>query len=140
MNRPIQALHVVGAMNRGGVETWLLNVMRRLSRDDVAIDLMVHTDERAAYDDEVEALGATIHRNSHTKELARYGLRLRRILSGSRRYDVVHSHVHHYSGSCSPPRSSREFGSGSRTATTTRGRSIDMARPGAERICDSPSS
>jgi glycosyltransferase involved in cell wall biosynthesis len=85
-------------MNRGGVETWLLNVMRRLSRDDVAIDLMVHTDERAAYDDEVEALGATIHRNSYTKELARYGLRLRRILSGSRRYDVVHSHVHHYSG------------------------------------------
>jgi glycosyltransferase involved in cell wall biosynthesis len=91
-------LHVVGAMNRGGVETWLLNVMRRLPREDVAIDLMVHTEERAAYDDEVEALGTTIHRNCHTKELARYGLRLRRILSGPRRYDVVHSHVHQYSG------------------------------------------
>ncbi len=85
-------------MNRGGVETWLLNVMRRLSRDHVAIDLMVHTDERAAYDDEVEAMGATIHRNSQTRELARYGLRLRHILSGSRRYDIVHSHVHYYSG------------------------------------------
>jgi glycosyltransferase involved in cell wall biosynthesis len=85
-------------MNRGGVETWLLNVMRRLSRDHVAIDLMVHTDERAAYDDEVVALGATIHRNPHTKELGRYGLRLRHVLSGSRPYDVVHSHVHHFSG------------------------------------------
>jgi glycosyltransferase involved in cell wall biosynthesis len=91
-------LHVVGGMNRGGVETWLLNVMRRLSRDDVAIDLMVHTDERAAYDEEVVALGATIHRNPHMKEPGRYGLRLRQVLSGSRRYDVVHSHVHHFSG------------------------------------------
>jgi hypothetical protein len=90
VNRPIRVLHVVGAMNRGGVETWLLNVMRRLSRDHVAIDLMVHTDERAAYDDEVVALGATIHRNPHTKELGRYGLCLRHVLGGSRRYDVVH--------------------------------------------------
>ena len=98
VNRPIRVLHVVGAMNRGGVETWLLNVMRRLSRDHVAIDLMVHADERAAYDDEVVALGATIHRNPHTKKLGRYGLRLRHVLSRSRRYDVVHSHVHHYSG------------------------------------------
>jgi glycosyltransferase involved in cell wall biosynthesis len=98
VNKPIRVLQVVGAMNRGGVETWLLNVLRRLSRNDIAIDLMVHTDQRAAYDDEVEALGATIHRNSHTRELPRYGLRLHRILSGPRRYDVVHSHVHHYSG------------------------------------------
>jgi glycosyltransferase involved in cell wall biosynthesis len=84
-------------MNRGGVETWLLGLMKRVPRDDVAIDLLVHTHEHSAYDGDVEALGATIRRNARTRRPVRYGWRLHRIL-GESRYDIVHSHVHHYSG------------------------------------------
>lgn len=98
MKRPLRVLHVVGAMNRGGVETWLLNVLRRLPRDEVALDVMIHTNQPAAYDDEVEALGATIHRNAHTGNPARYARDLYRILATAPSYDVIHSHVHHYSG------------------------------------------
>jgi hypothetical protein len=31
-DRPIRILHVVGGLNRGGVETWLLNVLRHIDR------------------------------------------------------------------------------------------------------------
>jgi glycosyltransferase involved in cell wall biosynthesis len=95
---PIRALHVVGCMTREGVQTWLLNVMRRMPRREVAVDLMVHTDAAAAYDSQVESMGATIHRNAHPHNVVRYVRRLREILGAVPRYDVVHSHVHHYSG------------------------------------------
>ena len=29
---PIRILHAVGGMNRGGVETWLMHVLRRIDR------------------------------------------------------------------------------------------------------------
>ncbi len=85
-------------MNRGGVETWLLDVLRRLPRNEVAIDFMVHTEEPGAYDDDAVALGATIHRNVRTRTPLRYGIHLRRLLRATPRYDIVHSHVYHYSG------------------------------------------
>lgn len=85
-------------MNRGGVETWLLNVLRRVPREEVAIDLMVHTSDRAAYDAEAEALGVVIHRNVRTRHPVWYGMGLRGVLSRAHGYDIVHSHVHHYSG------------------------------------------
>jgi glycosyltransferase involved in cell wall biosynthesis len=85
-------------MNRGGVETWLMNVLRRVPREQVAMDIMVHTDQPAAYDDEVRQLGATLHTNPNHKNPLAYALRMRRILRQGGLYDVVHSHVHDYSG------------------------------------------
>ena len=56
--KPIRVLHVLGAMNRGGVETWLMHVLRRIDRERFAMDFLVHTAEPAAYDAEVLALGS----------------------------------------------------------------------------------
>ena len=55
--KPIRVLHVLGAMNRGGVETWLMHVLRHLDRKNFLTDLLVHTDQPADYDSEVLALG-----------------------------------------------------------------------------------
>ncbi|MGI6381360.1 MAG: glycosyltransferase family 1 protein [Anaerolineae bacterium] len=97
-DRPIRILQVVGGMNRAGVETWLLNVLRHIDRQRFQMDFLVHTDQPCAYDDEVRALGSRIIPCLHPSRPWQYARSLRRILREYGPYDVVHSHVHHYSG------------------------------------------
>lgn len=59
---PIRILQVVTHMDRGGLETMLMNYYRHMDRDRVQFDFLVHRQERAAYDDEIEALGGKIYR------------------------------------------------------------------------------
>ena len=51
-----RVLHVVHCMGRGGIETWLMNVLRNIDRTRYRFDFLVHTDKPAAYDDEILAL------------------------------------------------------------------------------------
>jgi glycosyltransferase involved in cell wall biosynthesis len=97
-NRRIRILHVVGGMNRGGVETWLMHLLRHLDRQRFHMDFLVHTSQPCAYDYEIAALGSRIiHCFPHTKPW-RYARSLMRILREDGPYDVVHSHVHHFTG------------------------------------------
>ncbi len=96
--RPIRVLHVLGSLNRGGAETWLLNVLRHIDRDRFRLDFAVHTDQPAAHDNEARALGARILPCLSPHRPLRYLRNLRRILRSEGPYDVVHSHVHHFSG------------------------------------------
>lgn len=98
MSRPIRILHVVGAMNRGGTETWLMNVLRHIDRERFQMDFLVHTEGRAAYDDEIEALGSRIRFCGPLCNKHRYARRFLEIVQEHGRYDVVHSHVHHATG------------------------------------------
>jgi glycosyltransferase involved in cell wall biosynthesis len=91
-------LHVVGSMNRGGVETWLMHVLRRNDSQRYQMDFLVHTDESGAYDAEARAHGSRIIHCPHASRPASYAINLRKILRQYGPYDVVHSHVHHYSG------------------------------------------
>lgn len=94
----IRILHVVGAMNRGGVESWLMHVLRNIDRTRFQIDFLVHTAQPAAYDSEIRALGSCIISCSNPHNPIAYSCRLRGILREHGPYDVVHSHVHHFSG------------------------------------------
>jgi len=95
---PLRILHVVGALNRGGVETWLMHVLRHIDRSRFHFDFLVHTAQPAAYDDEARALGARIIPCLSPAQPLQYGRRFKRILREYGPYDVVHSHVHHFSG------------------------------------------
>ena len=96
--RPVRVLHVLGALNPGGVETWLLQVLRHLDRQEFQLDFLVHSDRPAAYDSEVEDLGARILRCPHPHRPWIYGPRFRSLLERYGPYDVVHSHVQDFSG------------------------------------------
>ena len=95
---PIRVLHVVGAMNRGGVETWLMHVLRHGDRARFHHEFVVHSTTPGAYDNEIRALGSSVFPVSSPRNPALYSLRLRRHLRRHGPYDVVHSHVHHFSG------------------------------------------
>ena len=49
-------------MERGGLESMLMNYYRHIDRTRVQFDFLVHRQERAAFDDEIEALGGKIYR------------------------------------------------------------------------------
>lgn len=101
--KPIRILHVVGILQRGGVETWLKHVLRQLDRDQIQIDFLVQTEMSGAYDAEVEALGCRIWRCPIDRiQPWRYAHQFKQILreggSGGNPYQIIHSHVHHFSG------------------------------------------
>ena len=96
--RRIHVLHIVGGMGRGGVETWLLHVLRHIDRERFQMDFMVHSAEPCPYDNEVRALGGRILPCLRPDRPWRYAKNFRRILAAYGPYEVVHSHVHHYSG------------------------------------------
>lgn len=96
--RPVRILHVVGGMNVGGVETWLVQVLRNIDREQYRMDFLVHTDKPCVYDEEIRSLGSAIIPCLHPTNLPLYAFNFFRALKQYGPYDVVHSHVHHFSG------------------------------------------
>ena len=58
----MRVLQVVTTMNRGGLETMLMNYYRHIDRERVQFDFLEHRKEHSAYDDEIESLGGKIYR------------------------------------------------------------------------------
>lgn len=91
-------LQVVTYMGRGGIETMLMNYYRRMDREKIQFDFLVHRDFRADYDDEIEALGGRIYRvppmnpasGSYRRSLADF--------FKAHPYRVVHCHLNYMSG------------------------------------------
>jgi glycosyltransferase involved in cell wall biosynthesis len=94
----IRVLHILGGMNRGGVETWLMHILRHTDGERFQMDFMVHTARPCSYDNEVRALGGRILPCLHPNRPWDYARNFRRTVAGYGPYDIVHSHVHHYSG------------------------------------------
>lgn len=90
---PVRVLHVFGAMDRGGAETRTLEIMRRLDPHRVRFDFCVLSGRAGAYAAEIEALGGRVIGCPLPGALLRLPGVLRR---GG--WNVVHSHVHHFSG------------------------------------------
>jgi glycosyltransferase involved in cell wall biosynthesis len=95
--KPARVLHVVGALNHGGVETWLVHVVRHSDPARVRHDFIAHSSEPGAYDDIVKSLGSKIFPLTCYRNPIAYHHSLTRHLRQTP-YDVVHSHVHHFSG------------------------------------------
>lgn len=98
--KPIRVLQVVTIMNRGGLETMLMNYYRKLDRDKIQFDFMTNRLERGHYDDEIEALGGRIYRLSPIKpgNYRKYFKELDEFFKEHKEYKVVHSHINENSG------------------------------------------
>ncbi len=89
----IRILHVVTHMNRGGLETMLMNYYRHIDRKNIQFDFLTHREERAAYDDEIEALGGKIYRFPVLNPFSQsYRGKLRNFFRQHPEYKIVHVH------------------------------------------------
>jgi glycosyltransferase involved in cell wall biosynthesis len=103
--KPIRILHVVGGMDRGGAETWLMHVLRHIeagasSHEDrrFQMDFLTPADEHYAYTDELEALGSQIFSCLEPSKPLLYATNFKRILREHGPYDAIHVHIHLFSG------------------------------------------
>lgn len=60
MRKPIRVLHVVTHMNRGGLETMIMNYYRFVDRSKIQFDFLTHREEEANYNEEIRKLGGKI--------------------------------------------------------------------------------
>ena len=94
----VRVLQVVGAMNRAGVETWLMHILRNIDRSIFKMDFLVHSPEASAYDSEIHELGArTLYCAAPHSPIA-YARAFCSLQHQYGPYDVVHSHLHAFSG------------------------------------------
>lgn len=56
----IRILNVVSSMNRGGAETLIMNIYRKIDRTKIQFDFVVHSLEKGDFDDEIKSLGGRI--------------------------------------------------------------------------------
>jgi glycosyltransferase involved in cell wall biosynthesis len=95
---PVRVLHVVRIMNRAGIETWLMHLLRYFDRREVALDFMVHAEGPGDYDEEIRSLGGKILRCASTRRPWQYSRDFLRHLRENGPYDVVQSHNYFFSG------------------------------------------
>ncbi|WP_121610103.1 glycosyltransferase family 1 protein [Mesobacillus foraminis] len=92
---PIRVLQVVTIMNRGGLETMLMNYYREIDRSKIQFDFMVNRLERGDYDDEIEGMGGRIYRMPPIRpgNYNSYFTLLDKFFEQHKEYKVVHAHI-----------------------------------------------
>lgn len=89
----IRILQVVTYMGRGGLESMLMNYYRYIDREKIQFDFLVHRQERAAYDDEIEAMGGKIYHLPRLVPWSKaYLTALNRFFDEHPGYKIVHVH------------------------------------------------
>lgn len=93
MKYPIRILHIVTTMNRGGLETMLMNYYRHIDHSKVQFDFLVHRDFEADYDKEIISLGGKIYHISRLIPWSKeYKNRLKEFFKSHPEYKIVHVH------------------------------------------------
>jgi glycosyltransferase involved in cell wall biosynthesis len=96
-NKQYRILHVLGTMDPGGLETWLLHVLKHIDHDRFQLYFCTCGPHPGLFASEVERRGGLMLPCPKGKNLWSFSRRFRKILREGN-YDVVHSHVHLFSG------------------------------------------
>ena len=92
----MRVLQVIGAMDRGGAETMLMNAYRAMDRSRVQFDFLVHEQRVCDYDEEIESLGGRVYRalpRFTGLNGAAYRKAVRAFLAQHPEHEVVHGHI-----------------------------------------------
>lgn len=103
---PIRVLHIVGRMDRGGIETMLMNLYRNIDRDKVQFDFLAHFGREAAYNDEIRALGGRIYEMPALRDethvyywrVFSYINALKKFFNEHKEYKIIHCHMTNTAG------------------------------------------
>lgn len=93
--KKITVLHVIERMNRGGVETVAMNILRHIDNNRFSFVFLCAEGKKYDYEDELIALGAKIIRAPGPRDagLMTYLKNFKRIVN-SENIDIVHAHNH----------------------------------------------
>jgi len=95
MSDPIRVLQVLAGMNRGGAETFIMNVYRNIDRTKVQFDFILFRNEECDYNKEIKDLGGRIYwiprynGRNHFKFIKTWNT----FFKQHRQYKIIHGHV-----------------------------------------------
>lgn len=98
---PIRVLQIVGRMDRGGIETMIMNLYRHIDREKVQFDFLAHYGREAVYNDEIRAMGGRIYEMPALRDethiyywrIFSYIKALDRFFKEHPEYCVIHGHM-----------------------------------------------
>lgn len=91
----MRILHVVSVMDVGGMESYIMNMYRRIDRSNIQFDFLVHHARRGVFEDEIEALGGRVFHTTLMDDfnLVKYLRALARLFREHPEYRIVHGHL-----------------------------------------------
>ncbi len=91
----INVLHVVGAMDRAGTETFIMNLYRHMDRTKVQFDFLVNAERACDYDHEIVSMGGKIHHIPRYTLINHRSYRraFRTLLTDHPEYRIIHGHI-----------------------------------------------
>lgn len=92
--KPIKVLAVVCQMNRGGLESRLMDIIRHINYGQIQIDVFTYRKEQGIFDEEIKRLGGEIYYNPPLtiKNMFWYVGYFRDFLKQHKEYRIVHAH------------------------------------------------
>ena len=61
MDRVVRVLHVLGGLDAGGAENFVMNVYQKIDREKIQFDFVKHTNKKQFFDEEIQKLGGKIY-------------------------------------------------------------------------------
>ncbi|CAM3775365.1 glycosyltransferase [Aeromicrobium ponti] len=95
MEKRIRVLHIFGQMSYGGAEIRTIELMKSLDRDNYQFDFCTLSGKQGELDDTIRNLGGEILPCNYRS--VNFPFKFKQLLRNNN-YDVVHSHVHTFSG------------------------------------------
>lgn len=96
MKESVKVLHIISSLQRGGLETWLMDIMREKNRrgDHWILDVCLTGKQRGPYEEEFLALGGRIHRLPLDRRNLFKFLNAFHHLVNSYQYNILHCHLY----------------------------------------------
>lgn len=98
MNK-IRVLRIVSVMDRGGIESQIMNIYRKIDRSKIQFDFLVTREQNGLFDDEIRKLGGRIY---YVPSIRKVGLfkfvASLYVFFKNHKYKIVHSHMNTWSG------------------------------------------
>lgn len=94
----IKVLHVYNIMNKGGAETFVMNVYRNIDRSKIQFDFLCFKDGKGDFDDEIKSLGGNIYHLKQSKKKPYKSYKTLVDFFNKNHYDVIHLPIMFYSG------------------------------------------
>lgn len=98
---PIRVLHIVGRMDRGGIENFIMNIYRNIDREKVQFDFLCHYGREASFNKEIREMGGKIYEMPALRDdthvyywkLFKYISALKKFFKEHKEYEIIHGHM-----------------------------------------------
>lgn len=95
MSEPTRILHVLGGVGLGGAESRIMDLYRKIDKNKIQFDFLIHTQEVGYFEEEIKALGGNIYRLPRFKgyNLFAYQRAIQSFFASHTEFGAVHGHM-----------------------------------------------